>query len=302
MSPGGDGGTGWAAAEAWAEATLDTAGGGYALLAQRADGLASPRRRALLRAGRISHLEVDSPAPDPEAAAAAADAVAAVAACLATHTTLEVVRLCGAGLGEPPLQPSIAPLAAALAARSGLVRLDLSRNSLADGAAALLARCLAACGGGGASLLELRLWGNRVGPAGARALAEGLRRNNRLRELDVSHNPVGPAGAACIGMALHFNTALQRLNLDCCDAQVGTGRGWHAAEGLSGRLLHGPGSDACGQMTRKVQLIRMRWHGAEAQCNSEANWPGSVSGPGSVSACGPCSSLCLVQSPPADSV
>ena len=84
----------------------------------------------------------------------------------------------------------------------------------------LLGRCLASRTGGGGTLEELRLWGNRVGPGGARALADGLRRNSRLRELDLSHNPVGPVGTACIGMAMHFNTSLQRLNLNSCCAQA----------------------------------------------------------------------------------
>ena len=133
--PGALAGSGaWAEATAWADASLDTAGSGYALLDQCADALSSPRRRALLRAGRVSHLEVNCPAPGAAVEAAAADVVAAVAACLTAHTTLTVLRLSRAGLGETPL-PTVAPIAAALAARPGLVRLDLSHNALADGAA-----------------------------------------------------------------------------------------------------------------------------------------------------------------------
>ena len=90
-------------------------------------------------------------------------------------------------------------------------------------AAVLLGRCLAASEGCGATLRELRLWGNRVGPGGARGLGEGLRRNAVLEVLDLAHNPVAAAGAACLAMALLFNWRLGRLNLDSCGVQVPAG-------------------------------------------------------------------------------
>ena len=47
----------------------------------------------------------------------------------------------------------------------------------------------------GIGLVELRLWGNRLGPASGRYLALALRADPPLRHLDLANNRLGPSGA-----------------------------------------------------------------------------------------------------------
>ncbi|KAL1933339.1 hypothetical protein VTP01DRAFT_7429 [Rhizomucor pusillus] len=85
-----------------------------------------------------------------------------------------------------------------------LQSLNLARNKLADNAAESLKRIL---GQEQHSLKELILFGNAIGPAGARALSSSL----HLEYLDLSNNPLGEGAAELINPQA---TKLQVLKLN----------------------------------------------------------------------------------------
>ena len=55
--------------------------------------------------------------------------------------------------------------------------------------------------------------GNNTGAAGAAGLAEALRQNSSLTELDLSRNIIGDAGVAGLAEALKQNSSLKELDL-----------------------------------------------------------------------------------------
>ncbi len=68
---------------------------------------------------------------------------------------------------------------------------------------------------------ELRLAGNPVSDAGARALARGIRWNRRLTLLDLSRCGVGPQGIAELSRALVMNHSLTRVSITTSDKGLG---------------------------------------------------------------------------------
>ncbi|XP_011270823.1 hypothetical protein CAOG_09090 [Capsaspora owczarzaki ATCC 30864] len=60
---------------------------------------------------------------------------------------------------------------------------------------------------------ELKLDGNRIGEAGAQAIAEALKMNTTLTQLDLQLNQIGDEGAQAIAEALRANTTLTWLKL-----------------------------------------------------------------------------------------
>ena len=63
------------------------------------------------------------------------------------------------------------------------------------------------------TLERLDLYGNRIGDAGAMALATALQTNTSLKALDLRLNKIGDAGAKDLATALHTNTSLTTLDL-----------------------------------------------------------------------------------------
>ena len=72
---------------------------------------------------------------------------------------------------------------------------------------------------GNGALKELWLQDNKIGDAGAAALADALRVNGALKELYLDSNQIGDAGAAALADALRVNGALIDLRLG--DNQIG---------------------------------------------------------------------------------
>lgn len=81
-----------------------------------------------------------------------------------------------------------------------------------------------------ASLRELRLEGNRIGAAGAMALARALTVNEALETLTLALNPIGPDGAKALASAIKHNPTLAHLDLADC------GIGDEGAEALGNAL------------------------------------------------------------------
>ena len=74
-----------------------------------------------------------------------------------------------------------------------------------------------ACGGPqgqcGADLLERARQQHPIGPTGATAIAEALRGNGVLNELNLRNNRIGPEGAKALGGALAVNEVLKNIDL-----------------------------------------------------------------------------------------
>ncbi|KAG2437369.1 hypothetical protein HXX76_006024 [Chlamydomonas incerta] len=97
----------------------------------------------------------------------------------------------------------------------GLRCLRLDGNKLGDGGAALLALGMA----GNTGLRELTLSRNSIRAAGARSLARCLDTNSGLRRLDLSGQRLeglGAAGADALAQALRLNRTLEELNVSSC--------------------------------------------------------------------------------------
>ena len=63
------------------------------------------------------------------------------------------------------------------------------------------------------TLTRLDLWDNKIGDAGAQALAETLKTNTTLTRLDLGGNKIGDAGAQALAEFLKTNTTLTTLYL-----------------------------------------------------------------------------------------
>eukprot|EP00667_Euglena_gracilis_P030533 EG_transcript_42343 len=62
--------------------------------------------------------------------------------------------------------------------------------------------------------LQGHLWsGNKMGPEGAKAVAEALRHNATLHTVNLSWNKMGPEGAKAVAEALRHNATLHTVNL-----------------------------------------------------------------------------------------
>ncbi|KAL9965540.1 hypothetical protein ACROYT_G029354 [Oculina patagonica] len=80
------------------------------------------------------------------------------------------------------------------------------------------------------SLTELNLSVNNIGYQGANGLAEALKKNTSLTELNLSGNNIGDAGANGLAEALQKNTSLTELNLSVNNI------GYQGANGLAEAL------------------------------------------------------------------
>ncbi|CAE8691309.1 unnamed protein product, partial [Polarella glacialis] len=96
------------------------------------------------------------------------------------------------------------------AAEQNLTTLDLSRNRLGCAGARAIADALGSC----QKLLELRLCKNGLGQEGGEALAEGLLSNTVLQDLDLADNEVNLPTATAILRAVNASRFLRRLRLD----------------------------------------------------------------------------------------
>ena len=102
-------------------------------------------------------------------------------------------------------QRGVLALDVALRCGSRVERLDLRASGLRETEGRLLRRLLADAHA--PPLTSLEIGGNALGDAGATAVADGLRRNARLRRLGLERTGIGATGAA----ALAVNTALRAL-------------------------------------------------------------------------------------------
>jgi hypothetical protein len=93
--------------------------------------------------------------------------------------------------------------------------LDLSSCMLTEKQVCLLAEVLKT----NSCLTELDLGMNNIGAAGAAALGEALETNSTLKQLDLGDNQIGDAGAIALGECLKTNSTLDHLELG--DNQIG---------------------------------------------------------------------------------
>lgn len=109
---------------------------------------------------------------------------------------------------------------AALAAALGpgctapLRKLCLFGNRVGDAGAAALASVLVS---GPAQLTDLDLGHCSFGPDGLAALAHALAQNPGLKALLLAYNEIDCGGAAVLARALHSNDTLETLDLSCCN-------------------------------------------------------------------------------------
>ena len=82
-------------------------------------------------------------------------------------------------------------------------RVQMTRVAAAVGAANATASCSA----------NLNLFDCRIDHKGATAIAEALRGNRVLTDLNLARNFIGPVGAAALGEALQVNGVLKNINL-----------------------------------------------------------------------------------------
>ena len=103
--------------------------------------------------------------------------------------------------------------ASGLVANRGVLRLNLSRNLIADAGARAIARLLHPT----SVLAHVDLTDNKIGEDGARAVAAALTTNASCAffSLRLNHS-VGDAGGAAVFRALMKNTTTQQINLAAC--------------------------------------------------------------------------------------
>ena len=64
------------------------------------------------------------------------------------------------------------------------------------------------------NIKTLNLGNSKIGPEGAKAIAEALTKNTSLTELNLEDTNLGPEGAKAIAEALTKNTSITELNLE----------------------------------------------------------------------------------------
>jgi len=171
---------------------------------------------------------------------------AALASLLVAAPRLHTLQAGGNGVGGRLLRVLLEAVPRCAALRS----LELERSGLTDGDAALLAAAIEAApsegaalslleraklarrrgggagagarlhaqlrGGGETGLRTLRLGGNRIGAAGAAAIARALGASTSLGTLSLADNRLGDAGGAAMAGALRQNASLTSLHLGGC--------------------------------------------------------------------------------------
>ncbi|GLI62431.1 hypothetical protein VaNZ11_005050 [Volvox africanus] len=124
---------------------------------------------------------------------------------LLTCPGMKRLRLDGNKLGDG----GAALLALGLSTNTGLRELYLSRNGIRAAGARSLARCLE---GANSTLLRLDLSGQRlegIGAAGAEAMAQALRTNRTLEDLNLSSCGLSGSAAACFAGAIRVAGAVR---------------------------------------------------------------------------------------------
>ena len=103
--------------------------------------------------------------------------------------------------------PSRASLVRSLMRGEPLKRLNLNDRGIYDIGVVVVAEYL----GGNDSVTHVGLWGNRFGPAGARALADLFTRNWTIRNVNISNNQIGNEGAEALIGALNYNVCITEI-------------------------------------------------------------------------------------------
>ena len=133
-----------------------------------------------------------------------AKGLAALVKALHRTTTLTSLRLRQVSIGDE----GAISLAKPLASHRALARLELWRCDIgAQGATALTALLKQP------ALVAFDLRHNKVGDAGAIAIAQELTANTHVEELHLQHNAIGPEGARALGDVLRANSVLGALDL-----------------------------------------------------------------------------------------
>lgn len=123
------------------------------------------------------------------------------------HMTIETLDLQCNELGAAALQPLMLHLKTPAAT---LKRLILWDNRMGNAGAIALAQALACS----LTLEEVDARFNHISVGGARALAEALERNTTLRKLGLRHNPLQDAGVVSFASTLRLNSTLRELDLE----------------------------------------------------------------------------------------
>jgi Ran GTPase-activating protein (RanGAP) involved in mRNA processing and transport len=142
--------------------------------------------------------------------------VRALCACARSSSSSTQLRLGELALmlhGGTVARAAARALCAALRAGSAARTLSLESCGLGDDIAVALAEVLRA---DGCPLTIIDLSRNRIGPAGAAALASALAHNTRLATLILTYNLIGDDGARAFARALPDNVALEDLRLGGC--------------------------------------------------------------------------------------
>jgi len=170
-------------------------------------------------------------------------------AALTTNSTLQVLRLSGAGAAWWPA------LIEGVQRATQLSTLEITNTNLAvDGV-----RRLAAC----STLTKLTLSSCKVGGVGCGILAKGICQGP-LAHLDLSGNRVGAVGGERMGAALASSTALRSLVMRSCDLGSGgcAGIGYGAAASvsctsmdLSDNLVGADGARALSSALKKCRCL-----------------------------------------------
>ncbi|EDQ84415.1 uncharacterized protein MONBRDRAFT_30309 [Monosiga brevicollis MX1] len=139
------------------------------------------------------------------------------------HMTIETLDLQCNELGAAALQPLMLHLKtgrpsakahgylhAGSQPAATLKRLILWDNRMGNAGAIALAQALACS----LTLEEVDARFNHISVGGARALAEALERNTTLRKLGLRHNPLQDAGAVSFASTLRLNSTLRELDLE----------------------------------------------------------------------------------------
>ncbi|GFR47606.1 hypothetical protein Agub_g9342 [Astrephomene gubernaculifera] len=151
---------------------------------------------------------------------------------LLTCPQLRRLRLDGNKLGDG----GAALLALGLSGNTGLRELYLSRNGIRAAGARSLARCLE---GANATLLRLDMSGQRLeglGVAGAEAMAQALRVNRTLEDLNLANCGITGAAAACFAGAIRAAGATRPRSCSSATSLSGDASNRPLTAGGSGSL------------------------------------------------------------------
>ena len=142
----------------------------------------------------------------------------ALAEVLRTNTTLNSLGLCNnPGIGNP----SVMSLCEALKVNTTLCSLDLSGTGISDAGVLSLVEVLKT---NASSLTSLLLSDIKISHQSLKSIAEVLRVNSTLKDLDFEGNKVGFGGTKLIAESLKANTTLKLLSLSRNNIKAKCGR------------------------------------------------------------------------------